>query len=155
MITRRRHPFEGQSLAVVASINRSDVLQLLVVLPDGDRALVPADWTDLNLTNLTHQGAFAHSSNATQDPGFLAGLADLLQLRKIIDALQNRRFESATVMEGNHAVQTHTHRPERSTTAAVSAVATDERADAGRSARSPRASYRPQTHKRAGKGGKR
>ena len=152
MITRRRHPFEGQSLAVVASINRGGVLQLLVVLPDGDRALVPVDWTDLNLA---HQGAFAHSSNATQDPGFLAGLADLLKLRKIIDALQNRPFESATVMEGNHAAQTHTHRPERPTTAAVSAVATDERADAGRSARSPRASHRPQAHKRTGKGGKR
>jgi len=151
MITRRRHPFEGHSLAVVASINRGGVLQLLMVLPDGDRALVPVDWTDLNLA---HQGAFAHSSNATQDPGFLAGLADLLQLRRIIDALQNRPFESATTLEGSYATQTPTHGSERSTAAAVSTMATDERRDAGRSACSPRASHRPQAHKRAGKGNK-
>ena len=45
-ITRERHPFEGQSLAVISSIRRRGVLLVLVVLPDGSRSLIPADWTD-------------------------------------------------------------------------------------------------------------
>ncbi|MET4754417.1 hypothetical protein [Bradyrhizobium sp. RT11b] len=44
-ITRERHAFEGQSLAVISSIRRRGVL-VLVVLPDGRRSLIPANWTD-------------------------------------------------------------------------------------------------------------
>ena len=45
-ITRERHAFEGQSLAVISSIRRRGVLLVLVVLPDGSRSLIPAEWTD-------------------------------------------------------------------------------------------------------------
>lgn len=148
---RRRHPFEGRRLSVVSSINRGGVLQLLVMLPFGDRALIPVDWTDMTVAS---HSELAHSSVPQQDPCSLAGLTDLLRLRQIIDALQNRPFESAKALEGSHAAQTHSHRPERSTLA-ISTVATDERRDTDRGARNSRTSHRPQTRKRTGKGGRR
>src|ERR1700758_5596043 len=46
MITREGHPFEGCVLAVIGSIRRRGVLFALACLPDGSRALIPAQWTD-------------------------------------------------------------------------------------------------------------
>jgi hypothetical protein len=43
----RRHPFEGRSLQVLGSMRRHGVAELLVVLPDGSKRLIPAAWTDL------------------------------------------------------------------------------------------------------------
>ena len=45
-ITRERHPFEGRALAVIGSTRRRGVLFVLACLPDGSRALIPAQWTD-------------------------------------------------------------------------------------------------------------
>jgi len=47
-ITRERHPFEGRALAVISRIRRRGVLFVLACLPDGSRALIPAQWTDWN-----------------------------------------------------------------------------------------------------------
>src|SRR5205807_9077402 len=46
-LTRRRHPFEGRSLRVLGSMRRHGAAELLVVLPDGSKRLIPAAWTDL------------------------------------------------------------------------------------------------------------
>lgn len=46
-LTRPRHPFEGRSLQVMGSMRRHGVVELLVVLPDGSKRLIPAAWTDL------------------------------------------------------------------------------------------------------------
>src|SRR5208337_4014225 len=46
-LTRRRHPFEGRSLRVLGSMRRHGTAELLVVLPDGSKRLIPAAWTDL------------------------------------------------------------------------------------------------------------
>ena len=46
-VTRRCHPFEGRVLAVLGGMRRHGVLELLVVLPDGSKALMPAGWTDM------------------------------------------------------------------------------------------------------------
>ena len=46
-LTRPRHPFEGRSLRVLGSMRRHGVRELLVVLPDGSKRLIPAAWTDL------------------------------------------------------------------------------------------------------------
>ena len=43
-LTRPRHPFEGRSLPVLGSMRRHGVWELLVVLPDGSKRLVPASW---------------------------------------------------------------------------------------------------------------
>jgi hypothetical protein len=53
-------------------------------LPDGSKALVPADWTEVGSS--TH-----HAAN--HPPAGLASLEDLLHLRTVVDALQ-RRAES-------------------------------------------------------------
>ncbi len=47
MVTRRRHPLEGQTLAVLGRMRRHGTVELLVVLADGSKTLLPASWTDL------------------------------------------------------------------------------------------------------------
>ena len=49
-VTRRCHPFEGRVLTVLGGMRRHGVLELLVVLPDGSKALMPAGWTDVRAT---------------------------------------------------------------------------------------------------------
>src|SRR5271157_6372485 len=46
-VIRARHPFEGRSLNVLASAHRKGRLHLVLILPDGSKSLIPADWTDL------------------------------------------------------------------------------------------------------------
>src|SRR3954451_24588342 len=45
VVRRKRHPFEGCRLSVIRSLTRRGVLDLLVILPDGSRTLIPAAWT--------------------------------------------------------------------------------------------------------------
>src|SRR5947209_72958 len=99
-ITRERHAFEGQSLAVVSSIRRRGVLLVLVVLPDGSRSLIPANWTDWNAEQARRTPA--DDAGGAHD---LGRLGDLLQLRKIIDALYDRPVESVQCKESSHATE--------------------------------------------------
>ena len=46
-IVRKRHPFFGQSLRVFGWMRRQGRLDLILVLPDGSRSLIPAVWTDV------------------------------------------------------------------------------------------------------------
>jgi len=82
---RPAHPFEGKSLAVLGQTHRKDRLHLLLILPDGSKSLVPAEWTNLNST-----ANFVHKQSAT-----LASLDELLHMRTVVDALL-RRLASAT-----------------------------------------------------------
>jgi hypothetical protein len=84
-ILRERHPFEGRSLAVMSAIKRRGTLSLLVVLPDGSRALIPASWTDWTAT--AEEPA---QSRPEHRDSCLASLADLLHARGIVDALLGR-----------------------------------------------------------------
>ena len=45
VITRVRHPLEGRELRVLGGMRRHGRLELLLVLPDGSKSLVPAAWT--------------------------------------------------------------------------------------------------------------
>src|SRR5659263_546996 len=47
VITRRRHPLEGRALPVLGRMRRHGQLELLLVLPDGSKSLIPSAWTDL------------------------------------------------------------------------------------------------------------
>jgi hypothetical protein len=84
VITRRRHPLEGRSLRVLGRMRRHGRLELLLVLPDGSKSLLPAAWTDLD--------------GAAADPGIdgqpgaatLGSLTDLLQAAAVIAALSVR-----------------------------------------------------------------
>ena len=48
-ITRRHHPFEGQALEVLRQARMPGGLQFVLILPDGSKSLIPADWTDFKL----------------------------------------------------------------------------------------------------------
>ncbi len=47
-IVRARHPLEGQALRLLGWMRRHGQLDLILVLPDGSRSLIPASWTDLD-----------------------------------------------------------------------------------------------------------
>jgi hypothetical protein len=85
-IIRPRHPLEGSALEVLGWCRRRRELQLMLVLPDGTRSLVPAAWTNLQ--------------NAPQPPTlnmprtFLASRTELLRARTVVNALL-RRIDSA------------------------------------------------------------
>jgi hypothetical protein len=72
---RRRHPLEGRSLALIGWTRRRGALELLLVLADGSRVLVPAAWTDLE--------------GRVEPPcaGTLGSLDDLLAARRVVDGL--------------------------------------------------------------------
>jgi hypothetical protein len=79
-LTRRRHPFEGRSLRVLGSMRRHGAAELLVVLPDGSKRLIPAAWTDLE------QPAAAGGDAAAT----LGSVPDLLQLSALVSGLSAR-----------------------------------------------------------------
>ena len=49
-ITRRRDPLEGQRVAVLRRWRRHGGVDLLVVLPNGRKRLIPRAWTDADPT---------------------------------------------------------------------------------------------------------
>ena len=66
--------------------HRNERLHLLLILPDGSKSLVPAEWTNLHATpDLT-----VHNQGAT-----LASLDELLRLRTVVDALLRRLAAAA------------------------------------------------------------
>ena len=72
---RARHPLEGRSLELVGWMRRRRRLELIVVLADGGRLLVPAAWTDLECTA------------GPPEAGALASLRDLLAMRLVLDGV--------------------------------------------------------------------
>ena len=96
-ITRERHPFEGRALAVIGSIRRRGVLFVLACLPDGSRALIPAQWTDWDEG---HCGGVRTCREANVGSRALGSLGDLLQLRHLVDALRGRSIGVGDATEG-------------------------------------------------------
>ena len=83
-VIRKRHAFEGETLAVISSIKRRGVLLVLVILPNGSRSLVPAAWTDWR------DAAASPIDEDIVDTSSLGKLGDLLQLRKVIGETNTR-----------------------------------------------------------------
>ena len=61
-------------------------LQFVLVLPDGSKSQIPADWTDFN----------AATSAPSPSPQLPGSLEDLVRLRNLTDALLNRHRELVT-----------------------------------------------------------
>jgi hypothetical protein len=78
VVTRAHHPLEGQPLPVLGRRRRCGRLELLVVLPDGSKTLMPADWTDLEPTRAASAPA-------------VGSLSDLLATVTLVSALSGRR----------------------------------------------------------------
>lgn len=84
-IVRSRHPLRGHCLTVLGRVCRHGRLELLLVLPDGSKTLVPAAWTDHNATD----GAVEPISGGLS--ATLGTVADLLAARELVSALAARR----------------------------------------------------------------
>jgi len=87
-IVRPRHPFEGKSLAVVGAMHRKGRLTLTLILPDGTKSLIPADWTDLAPTG-PPRGVIGAKQIATRD-----SLEALIHASALVDALLGRLAET-------------------------------------------------------------
>jgi len=73
-VTRHRDALEGQRLEVLGRSRRRGRVELLVVLPDGSKRVIPAAWTD--------EGVGRGGAAAT-----LASAGDLLALDRLIEEL--------------------------------------------------------------------
>jgi len=67
MITRARHPLEGRELRVLGGMRRHGRLELLLVLPDGSKSLVPVAWTSAAAGEAGPALAGAATVGATSD----------------------------------------------------------------------------------------
>jgi hypothetical protein len=47
-ITRRKDPLDGQRVRVLGRLRRHGQVELLVVLPDGSKRMIPRGWTDID-----------------------------------------------------------------------------------------------------------
>jgi hypothetical protein len=81
-LTRPRHPFDGRQLPVLGSMRRHGVTELLVVLPDGSKRLIPAAWTGLECD--------AGGADGDGGPSALGTVADLQQLSALVCDLSAR-----------------------------------------------------------------
>ena len=77
-VVRPHHPFEGRSLEVFRHTHRDGRLHFVLILPDGSKSLVPAEWTDFEA---------AGPRAASQSAG---SLEDWLRMRSLVDALLRR-----------------------------------------------------------------
>ena len=152
-VIRKRHAFEGQTLAVISSIKRRGVLLVLVILPNGSRSLIPAAWTDWRNADASL------SDDDIDDTSSLGKLSDLLQLGKVIDALLSRHVESAPHVESSHAAELGVPKPSGaavepcSDQPATGRLGATRRGGPDRRARRAGAHHRPHAVGRSGEGG--
>jgi Family of unknown function (DUF5372) len=85
-VTRARDPLQGQRLRVLGRMRRHRGVELLVVLGDGSKRLVPAEWTDL-------LAPAADGSPQAAQPDTLGSVADLLAACAVVARLAARPVE--------------------------------------------------------------
>lgn len=96
-ITRTKHCLENQSLEVLGKMMRKGQTQLLVLLPDGSKTLMPASWTDF---------ASGGAKSEHSAPGVLGRLDDLVAIRALVDRLaQSQAAQQSSHKEDNRAAQ--------------------------------------------------
>jgi len=79
-IIREKHALEGQTLGVLGHMRRRSGLQLILALPEGGTASIPAAWTDL-------EGPAAAGVNVKHRRRTFGSAAGLLHTRTVVDAL--------------------------------------------------------------------
>ena len=87
-------PLEGQSLRELGRMRRHGRLELLLVLPDGSKSLIPAAWTDLDRA--------ADSTDTDAVVATLGSLADLLAGCVVVADLTERRQRARAGLQGSH-----------------------------------------------------
>jgi len=82
-VRREHHPLLGKQLLVYGWMRRHGRLDLILVLPDGSKSLVPASWTDLDPQ--------IAGRPEPEPSGGLASVSQLLRARAVVDALLARQ----------------------------------------------------------------
>jgi hypothetical protein len=85
VVTRHRHPFEGHSLVVLGQMRRHGAVELLVVLPDGSKTLLPQVWTDQE-----DRGSIGGGTPELSGAATLASTEGLLSAAELVCALEIR-----------------------------------------------------------------
>ena len=137
-ITRPHHPFEGQSLEVLRHARMPGGLQFVLILPDGSKSLISADWTDFK------------TAEGHQVPRLVGSPDDLLCLRGGVDALLRRAADlpvtSGAGQESHAATDSELHRHPDSGDVPLGATRRPSKADCHRdSGAPPSQSHRGQT----------
>lgn len=83
-MTRPRHPLEGRRLQVIGAMRRLGRDELLVVLPDGSKTLMPAAWTDRDPTTANGGQALDRAT------AVLAVPAELLHAHELVAGIGAR-----------------------------------------------------------------
>ena len=104
-IVRPRHPFEGRAPELLGWSHRHNRLHLLLILPDGSRSLIPAEWTDLQRPD--DEAAGDDAAIGIAPPPFLGSLTQLLQACLLVEALLQRLDAAGrkTTQEGRCAIE--------------------------------------------------
>lgn len=84
VITRRRHPLGGRELRVLGGMHRHGRLELLLVLPDGSKRLIPAEWTS------QHTDGDSAARDGRSSAGTVGSVADLLAASVLVSAFSAR-----------------------------------------------------------------
>jgi hypothetical protein len=99
MVTRRHDALEGQRLPVLGALRRHGGTELLVVLPDGSKRLIPQAWTDA-----------AADAAAGREAATLGMVSDLLAACVLVRGLcarsagqEEQAARKSPVKEDNHA----------------------------------------------------
>lgn len=121
-MTRSRHPLMGRRLQVIGAMRRLGRDELLVVLPDGSKTLIPAAWTDREVTAVKGDQAL------DQATAILAGPVELLHARELVASLRAR----ADVAGGQAARKSPCKEDDRAACAAEFDARTDPGATTGR-----------------------
>jgi hypothetical protein len=85
-IIRRKDPLEGQRVRVLGRLRRHGAAELLVVLPDGSKRMIPQTWTD------------AESSGEGEPVATLGAIGDLLAVCALVAELADNREGQAARM---------------------------------------------------------
>jgi len=81
-VTRPRHPLEGRRLQVIGAMRRLGRDELLVVLPEGSKTLMPAGWTDRDTTTTNEDHVLDRTT------AILAAPAQLLHAHELVASLR-------------------------------------------------------------------
>jgi Family of unknown function (DUF5372) len=85
-VIRDHHPLQGHRLQVLGQMHCRGRLELLLVLPDGSKSLIPAKWTDHAADEAEETGPGADGAGAQ----VLAAPGDLVEASVLVSALSMR-----------------------------------------------------------------
>jgi hypothetical protein len=88
VIIRARHPLVGRELRVLGGMRRHGRLELLLVLPDGSKSLVPAAWTN------AAAGEWPGDEQVTAGAATVGTTADLLAACALVSVFSARNRDS-------------------------------------------------------------